>query len=105
MQFESVLHYVKQQKCKNKVLLSYFGELLKTNCGICSYCVSKKKKSKLDTLLAEKIIKLIQVEPLNSRALQMMTKCSKDDLIVTLKELLEEKTILINPNNTYSIIK
>lgn len=104
-QFEAVLNYVKVVKCKNKVLLSYFGEQKKTNCGVCSFCISKKEKPTLNTTVSNKIIKLLQIEPLNSRALQMMTKCSKDDLIVTLKELLEEKTILINPNNTYSIIK
>ena len=104
-QFEAVLNYVKVVKCKNKVLLSYFGEQKKTNCGVCSFCISKKEKPTLNTAVSNKIIKLLQIEPLNSRALQMMTKCSKDDLIVTLKELLEEKTILINPNNTYSIIK
>ncbi len=105
VQFEAVLHYIKEEKCKNKVLLSYFGEVTKKDCGICSYCISKKKKPKSDTLLSNKIIKLLQIEPLNSRALQMMTKCSKDDLLITLKELLEENTVLINPNNTYSIIK
>ena len=104
-QFEAVLNYVKVVKCKNKVLLSYFGEQKKTNCGVCSFCISKKEKPTLNTAVSNKIIKLLQIESLNSRALQMMTKCSKDDLIVTLKELLEEKTILINPNNTYSIIK
>ena len=104
-QFESVIHYAKEKKCKNKAILSYFGEEKKTDCGVCSYCISKKGNPKLDATLSSKIIKLLQIESLNSRALQMMTKCSKDDLINTLKQLLDENTILINPNNTYSIIK
>ncbi len=103
-QFDSVLHYIKEKKCKNKLLLNYFGEQIKTDCGVCSYCIHTKKQPKFDVLLSNKIIKLIQVESLNSRALQMLTKCTKDDLIITLKQLLEDNIISINPNNTYSII-
>jgi ATP-dependent DNA helicase RecQ len=61
-QLKSVLHYIKEEKtCKSKLLLDYFGETIKKDCGVCSYCISKKK-NKLDTsTLSEKIIVLLKI--------------------------------------------
>lgn len=103
-QLQSVLHYIKEDKiCKNKLLLKYFGEIVKEDCGICSYCITKKK-SKTDTsTLVEKIIGLLKIQELNSRDIQKMTKYSKDDVIFALQNLLENDTIIIKSNNNYSI--
>ena len=103
-QLQSVLHYIKEDKiCKNKLLLNYFGELIKEDCDVCSYCISKNK-SKTDTAtLIEKIIGLLKIQELNSRDIQKLTKYSKDDVIFALKNLLENDTIIVKSNNNYSI--
>ena len=46
---------------------------------------------------------LLKTEAMNSRALQMMIKCNKDELITSLQILLDNETVLINPNNTYTL--
>lgn len=105
-QMQSVFNYVKDEKrCKNKILLAYFGEIKNENCGTCSYCLLINKEFYKDTIVSEKIINLLKIESMNSRALQMMLKCSKDELILILKILLENEMILINPNNTYTLKK
>ena len=101
-QLQSIIDYIKdEKKCKNKILLAYFGEIKTENCGSCSYCISKNKKSTSTTHVSDKIINLLKIEPMNSRALQMMLKCSKDELLSSLKILLADGLILISPNNTY----
>ncbi len=103
-QLKSVLHYIKEEKiCKNKLLLNYFGEIVKEDCGVCSYCITKKKNKTDSTILAEKIISLLKIQELNSRDIQKLTKSPKDDVIFTLQSLLENDTIIIKSNNLYSL--
>jgi ATP-dependent DNA helicase RecQ len=103
-QFESVLHYVNEKKvCKSKLILDYFGEKAETDCGICSYCISKKKKSNDGSLVSEKIIGLLKIQELNSREIQKLTKNGEDEVIFALQNLLEHNKIAIKPNNKYTL--
>lgn len=103
-QFESVLHYINEKKvCKSKLILDYFGEKTETDCGICSYCISKKKKPVDSSLISEKIIGLLKIQELNSREIQKLTKNPEDEVIFALQNLLENNTIAIKPNNKYSL--
>ena len=44
-QLDSVLQYVSDTThCKRALILTYFGELKSKPCGVCSYCISAKKK-------------------------------------------------------------
>lgn len=103
-QLKSVLDYIKEEKiCKNKLLLKYFGETSTKDCGVCSYCISKRK-SKVDTIIVqEKIIGLLKIQEMDSREIQKLTKYPKDDVIFALQNLLESDSIIVQTNNTYSI--
>jgi ATP-dependent DNA helicase RecQ len=103
-QFESVLHYINEKKaCKSKLILDYFGEKTETDCGICSYCISKKKKSSDTSSISEKIIGLLKIQELNSREIQKLTKDSEDEVIFALQNLLENNKIAIKTNNKYTL--
>ncbi|WP_395049919.1 ATP-dependent DNA helicase RecQ [Flavobacterium sp.] len=103
-QFESVLHYINEKKvCKSKLILDYFGEKTEKNCGICSYCISKKTKVSDTSSISEKIIGLLNIQDLNSREIQKLSKYSEDDVIFALQNLLESNKIAVKPNNKYSL--
>lgn len=103
-QFESVLQYINEKKvCKSKLILSYFGEKVETDCGICSYCISKKKKPTDHFLVSNKITELLEIQDLNSREIQKLSKYSEDDVIFALQNLLENNKIAVTPNNKYSL--
>ena len=103
-QLQSVIQYISEKKvCKNKLILNYFGEKTTVDCGICSFCITKNIKKKDVTLLSREIIALLQAEDLNSRDIQNKTKNSPDDVIGVLKDLLENNTILVKPNNKYTL--
>jgi ATP-dependent DNA helicase RecQ len=103
-QFESVLRYINEKKvCKSELILNYFGEKTETNCGICSYCISNKKKSTDNSSLLEKITALLKTQELNSREIQKLTKNSEDDVIFALQNLLEHNKIAVQSNNKYSL--
>jgi ATP-dependent DNA helicase RecQ len=103
-QLKSVLYYIKEKNtCKSKLLLRYFGEIKEEDCGICSYCVAKAVPKKSTKSIAEKIIGLLKIQELNSRAIQKMTKLPKDDVIFALQDLLEKDIVIVKPNNLYSL--
>ena len=103
-QLQAVLHYIKEEKkCKNKLLLNYFGEKVATNCGVCSYCITLNKKETAINLVTDKILNLLKIQDLNSRDIQKVTKHSKEDVVVALQNLLENDFIAINLTNLYSL--
>ncbi len=103
-QFNSVLHYINEKKvCKSKLILNYFGEIATTDCGICSYCISKEKRPNDITLITEKIISLLKTQEMSSREIQKLTKNIEEDVIFAIQQLLENETIVIKPNNKYSL--
>jgi ATP-dependent DNA helicase RecQ len=103
-QFESVLNYINEKNlCKSKLILNYFGEKTEADCGICSYCITKRTKQSDAYLISEKIIELLKIQDLNSREMQKLTKNTEDDIIFALKNLLESNKITVNPNNKYSL--
>ena len=103
-QLQAVLDYSKDIKtCKQKLLMKYFGESLKDDCGVCSYCISKNKKKINPESVSSKIIELLKMQDFNSRDIQKLTKFSKDDVIFALQNLLEDNTISIKSNNLYSL--
>ena len=103
-QLQAVIHYVNEKSvCKNKLILNYFGEKTTIDCGICSFCITKKIKKKDSSLISQEIITLLQTEDLNSRDIQNRTKNSPNEVIFVLQELLENNIILVKPNNKYTL--
>ncbi|MEO8236888.1 MAG: ATP-dependent DNA helicase RecQ [Flavobacterium sp.] len=103
-QLLSVLHYIKENKtCKNRLILDYFGEATESNCGVCSYCITKRGKITEADLIADKILALLKTAAFSSREIQTQIKLDANDIILVLQELLENNHIIIQPNNKYTL--
>ncbi|WET01379.1 ATP-dependent DNA helicase RecQ [Flavobacterium sp. YJ01] len=103
-QLLSVLHYIKDTKsCKNRLVLNYFGEETKENCGICSYCITQKGKITEADSIADKILSLLKTASLTSREIENQIKMDAKDIISVLQELLENNHIIIQANNKYTL--
>ncbi|RAR51052.1 RecQ family ATP-dependent DNA helicase [Flavobacterium lacus] len=102
-QIEDVFQYVSNHEiCKSRFILEYFGEKNTTNCGICSYCISKKEKNNNSNQLSQLILNKISEKPYSSRELEKIMDCKEQELIFALQELLDEEKIIILPNNKYT---
>lgn len=105
-QLKSVLYYIQEKEtCKSKLLLRYFGEIKKEDCGICSICINKNKPEKQSKSVEYLIVNLLQNEDCDSRKIQKLLQLSKDEIIFALQNLLETNIVYLKPNNTYSIKK
>lgn len=105
-QLQSVLDYVSTNSaCKSKLILSYFGEKKKENCGICSYCITLKQKSSPDLTIYAQIISALTKKPMDSRSLEQILKQPTNQIIFAVQELLEQGKIEILSNNQYRLLK
>ncbi|KRB57521.1 ATP-dependent DNA helicase RecQ [Flavobacterium sp. Root186] len=103
-QLSSVLYYIKEDKtCKNRLVLDYFGEETKSNCGVCSFCITQKGKITETDSIADKILHLLKATALTSREIQNQIKLDAKDVILVLQELLENNHIIILANNKYAL--
>jgi ATP-dependent DNA helicase RecQ len=105
-QLKSVLKYVStKDECKSRLILNYFGENKKENCGICSYCITLKNQPKKPISITNEIILALQNSPLDSRSLEKITSQPSNQVIFALQELLEFNVIEIQSNNQYRLKK
>jgi ATP-dependent DNA helicase RecQ len=103
-QLQSVLQYISEQKvCKSKLILNYFGEKTNDDCGICSYCITKKNRKIDSSSLSKEIIALLSIADLNSREIENKLNKKSDAIIFVLQQLLENEDILIKSNNKYTL--
>jgi ATP-dependent DNA helicase RecQ len=101
---KSVLHYINEKKvCKSTLILNYFGEKTNDDCGICSYCITKKSRTTDIARLSKKIIALLKTEELNSRDIENRTKNAPKDVIFAIQQLLENESIIVKSNNKYTL--
>lgn len=102
-QFQSIVNYItNDDTCKNKMLLAYFDEISKDDCGICSYCIAKNKTQPKE--VPQLILQLLEKCPMNSREIENQLHISSEATIFALKLLLENNKIKINSNNQYYLI-
>ncbi len=107
-QVQAMLSYIENGSvCRSRQLLAYFGEKNSDPCGKCDVCSKKSpKKTENPSAIAEKIAVLLQDSPLNSRAIcEKLPIHTEAEIIIQLKNLLEEKRIKLTQNNTYILQK
>ncbi|MDH7446650.1 RecQ family ATP-dependent DNA helicase [Aquimarina sp. 2201CG14-23] len=90
--------------CRNKQLLSYFGEKNAKNCGVCSVCVSKKNTKVDPQEIRNDIISLLQNKQLSSRAILTQLKYPEEPALAVLRELNERNIIKIDQHNNYQLL-
>jgi ATP-dependent DNA helicase RecQ len=104
-QLKSVIQFVSDNKnCKNKMLLAYFGENTKIDCGNCSYCISKKNVKINETKLKLKIQDVLSKKAMTSRQLIEVLDIDESEILKILKLMLENNIITINTINQYILI-
>ena len=102
--FNTVVAYIENtNQCKTAIILDYFGEKAQKDCGICDYCLNKNKSKIDEQSLAKKIIQLLEMQEMSSREIEKLTKHKTKDVVLTIKNLLENNKIKVLSNNKYGL--
>jgi len=100
VQFKSVANYITNETtCKSKLLLNYFDEKNTTDCGNCSFCITKNKKD--SHLSLKEIINCLKENALTSKEIESKINLTTEETIFALQILLEKDVIAINHLNQY----
>lgn len=100
---ESMLAYVRNETiCRNRMLLSYFGETEKRDCGKCDICTQEAKAESTDAT-RRRIIDLLGESNKSSRILIETLGLNSAVVIDGLQHLLEDGLIKINSRNEYEL--
>lgn len=94
-----------QNKCREHILLDYFGEVVSEECTRCDVCRTRKKKKKSkneETVLISRILDLLKSHPhgLDFNVISMELKAERKSLGDILSFLIAEGYIS-STNNTY----
>lgn len=85
----------KENQCKQKELLAYFGEEKKEKCQQCSSKCCQKEKTSLDiTAITQEIVKILSKGALSPDQLKLSLSQYPIDQIAAAIELLEEKKVI-----------
>ena len=99
---ESMLAYVKNESvCRNRMLLSYFGEEKKEDCGKCDICNTEVVESVAE--INKRVIELLKESNKSSRTLIELLGLKSTAVIESLRYLLEDGLIKINSKNEYEL--
>lgn len=103
-QVSAVLDYVMNDTlCKNRQLLTYFGEKEHGNCGICSVCLQKKSKQKKNNpkTIQESILNQLENGPLTSREIIENVGFPSKEVLSVLQILVEYDLVILTDDNKY----
>ncbi|QEE49587.1 RecQ family ATP-dependent DNA helicase [Flavobacterium alkalisoli] len=101
-QLDRVINYINDtETCKSRLILKYFDEESQTDCGICSWCINKVRKTKEPVETATAILQLLEKGAMSSRDIEEKLELTPKETIFAIQILLENDRIKINANNQY----
>ncbi|WKZ63657.1 MAG: ATP-dependent DNA helicase RecQ [Saprospiraceae bacterium] len=104
---EAMISIVEQEVCRNKTLLSYYGEAYTHNCGICDVCLQEKRIENKDSGLSRTIEYVMNFATSEHNDLQTLLsttyyRANKEKVDAALQFLVQEGTIVVD---NFKIVK
>jgi ATP-dependent DNA helicase RecQ len=101
-QVASVMTFIENEVlCRQLQVLRYFGEKADVACGICSVCTETDKSRYSVKGLTQSILEVLQNKSLSSRELCEQLDFGTQEILESIKLLLENEQIIITKSNKY----
>lgn len=99
----SMLEYVNHtSRCRNKLVMDYFGETKLEDCNKCDICLEIKLTTPSEkNTIQQHILNFITAESRTSREIVAHLSADKKDILEGIRQLLEAHQIVLNEQNQY----
>ncbi len=102
LKLKATIDYIQNTTaCRNAQLLSYFDEKRTLPCGICDVCKSKIKPENSIKYISQRIVLLLKNQILSSQEISNQLNFSENEILISLKLLLEKNKISITSQNKF----
>jgi ATP-dependent DNA helicase RecQ len=102
---KAVISFIENNKvCRVVQLLAYFNEIITEPCGKCDVCLKKSSKKIPVKDIANQILNLLKNKPLSSPEITSILNFSEEEILNSLKILLEKNKITITSQNKFKLI-
>jgi ATP-dependent DNA helicase RecQ len=96
---DAMLGYLDDGVCRQRKLLSYFGEKKSSNCGHCDVCLARKRKSESDEKLTTNILSAVKENALRpDEIVKKLANYSETMVLQQIKWLVDEKKLAYQAN-------
>jgi len=107
--FGGMLSYTENDtRCRSRVLQEYFGDTEGEECGVCDVCLARRRAAKnaaAATELKERIISLLDRQPLDIRGIAAEFRCEDRTVTLAVRELLDDGKISSRSDGKLAIIR
>jgi ATP-dependent DNA helicase RecQ len=98
---DAMLGYLDDGVCRQRKLLSYFGEKKSTNCGHCDICLKKDKKNNENEKLKSQITRTIKEQALRpDEIVKKLANYSETMILEHIKWMVDEKILSYQANKS-----
>jgi len=100
----TVLEYINNKdQCRNQIILRYFKETIREDCGQCDNCIKKQGNHSKPAEIKKQVLEALKAKALSSFDLNASINCTAPQLLEIIQELLEKEVIALTSQNTYQL--
>ena len=103
---DAVKKYVHTHECRSRQLLAYFGESTDRECGICDYCINKKRREEWASLLPEietKVKEILSKAPVKHKDILLHFSTNQHNVVNFVLQSFAEEDIIMASNEYYAL--
>ena len=89
--------------CRSVIIENYFGDNCAKECGVCDWCLSKRRRAKSDYSIDNQIIDILKCKPMDVKELVAQIGGQPEDVVATIEKMVRSATICLGEGGKLKI--
>ena len=102
--FSRMVEYANStDSCRSVIIENYFGDNYAKECGVCDWCLSKRRRTKGDYSIDNQVIDLLKCRSMNVKELVAQIGGRPEDVVATIEKMVRSATIYLGEDGKLKI--